>query len=85
MATYRLKDGTTLVLDYASVEKYLGIVMALRDISQFPQRSVIEFMAAFAQSYRQISDFPIRCDTAEHFALDLFLDGYLMVPDGSRG
>jgi hypothetical protein len=85
MAVYRLKDGATLLVDHALRDKYLGIAMELRDSSEFPQMPMLEFMERFTQAYRQISDYPLRFDSAEHFVLDLFLDGYIMVLDGTRG
>jgi hypothetical protein len=85
MAAYRLKNGTTLLVDHALIEKYQGIATALRDSLDCSHMSLDDFMEDFALSYKQISNFPIRTDSAEHFVLDLFLDGYVMVLDGSRG
>lgn len=85
MAIYRLKDETTLHVDHALMDKYVGIAMAMRDNSEFELMPLAEFMPRFAQAYRQVSTFPLRFDSAEHFVLDLFLDGYIMVLDGSRG
>lgn len=85
MAAYRLKDGTTLFVDHALVEKYLGIVTALQESLECSQMSLADFMEDFSGTYQRISSFPVRYDSAEHFVLDLFLDGYIMVLDGSRG
>jgi len=47
--------------------------------------SLFQFMEKLSVPYKEKNAFTICHDSAEHFVLDLFLDGYSRVLDGLRG